>query len=411
MTKEARSSKHEKHSSSGFRHSGIPPAFVLRILRLRWVCLSLFLALGLTVSARADRKRVLADLARMDSEHRDSAEWDRRRSELRKEFLKGAGLWPLRKQGPYSVLRHSLRQRDGYSVENVAIETLPGFYCTGNLYRPLAASSAARTRGPGVLCPHGHFKPLGRFRAEQQIRCAHLAQRGATVFSYGMVGWQDSTQTTHDDPIVLALQTWNSLKALDFLCSLPDVDPKRIGMTGASGGGTQTLYLAFLDDRVKASAPVVIVYPWSAPQDCCRCEGGLPVMRATHSNCIEFAAAIAPRPQLLLSVGQDATHDFPEIGFPFVRRAYEAYRAGDRAESVFLPKEAHDFGPSKRAAVYSFLARNLAFEDRPEDLTRITIEQPAQMEVFSASHPLPAKAVHGPAAVARAFATLRAVQN
>jgi hypothetical protein len=359
--------------------------------------------------ARADREQVLRDVARMDCEHRDKAAWDQRRVELRREFLKGAGLWPLPQQGPYSVLRHSLRQHDGYTIENVAIETLPGFYCTGNLYRP-APLSATAARGPGILCPHGHFQPLGRFRPDQQIRCAHLARLGATVFSYGMVGWQDSTQTTHDDPIVLALQTWNSLKSLDFLCSLPEVDSKRIGMTGASGGGTQTLYLALLDDRVKASAPIVILYPWSMPKDCCRCEGGKPVMQAAGSNCIEFAAAIAPRPQLIVSVGQDATRDFPEVGFPFVRRAYGAYGADFRAESVYLPKEAHDFGPSKRAAVYLFFARNLGFEDRPENLHRIAIERPEEMEVFNGSHPLPPNAVHGSVAVGRAFVRLHAAQ-
>ena len=368
-------------------------------------------------AARADRDGVLRDVARFDAERRDAGAWNRRREELRREFLKGAGLWPLPKQGPYRVLRHSLRTHAGYTVENVALETLPGFYCTGNLYRPLRTSpnavpAGAGSGGPAVLCPHGHFQPLGRFRAEQQIRCAHLARCGVTVFSYGMVGWQDSTQTTHDDPLVLALQTWNSLKALDFLCSLDGVDPERIGMTGASGGGTQTLYLALLDERIKASAPVVIIYPWSAPEGCCRCEGGLPVMRAAHTNCIEFAAAIAPRPQLIISVGQDATHEFPEVGLPFVRRAYAAYGAVERAESVFLPKEAHDFGPSKRAAVYSFLARRLGFDDRPEDLRRITIESPAQLEVFNTAHSLPAGAVHGAAAVKRAFEQLpRGSQN
>jgi hypothetical protein len=364
--------------------------------------------MSLVSAARADRNTVLRDVARFDAEHRDAAAWNSRRDELRREFLKGAGLWPLPKQGPYRVLRHSLRTYAGYTVENVALETLPGFYCTGNLYRPLRTSpnavpAGAGSGGPAVLCPHGHFQPLGRFRAEQQIRCAHLARCGVTVFSYGMVGWQDSTQTTHDDPLVLALQTWNSLKALDFLCSLEGVDPERIGMTGASGGGTQTLYLALLDERIKASAPVVIIYPWSAPEGCCRCEGGLPIMQAAHTNCIEFAAAIAPRPQLIISVGQDATHDFPEVGLPFVRRTYAAYGAVDCAESVFLPKEAHDFGPSKRAAVYSFLARRLGFDDRPEDLRRITIESPAQLEVFNAAHPLPAGAVHGATAVKRAF--------
>jgi hypothetical protein len=129
-------------------------------------------------------------------------------------------------------------------------------------------------------------------------------------------------------------------------------------------------------------------------------------MQAAGTNCIEFAAAIAPRPQLIISVGQDATRDFPQIGFPLVRHAYEACHAGQLAESVLLLAEAHDFGPSKRAAIYSFLGRNLGFEDRPESLSQIVIEQPPEMEVFNASHPLPAKAVQGSAAVARAFAAL-----
>jgi len=353
--------------------------------------------------ARCDRQAVLSQLALMDRQERDAAAWDKRRVQLREGFLKAAGLWPLPKQGPRSIVRHSLRTHDGYTVENVAIETLPGFYCTGNLYRPEHSEPA----GPGILCPHGHFKPLGRFRPDQQIRCAHLARMGATVFSYSMVGWQDSRQTTHDDPQVLALQTWNSLKALDFLSSLGGVDPQRIGMTGASGGGTQTLYLALLDDRVRASAPVVILYPWSAPDGCCRCEGGLPIMREARTNCIEFSAAVAPRPQLVISVGLDQTYDFPQVGFPFIRRAYEAYHAGNQVENVHLAHEKHDYGPSKRAAVYLFFARHLEMRALPEDPGRIAIEEPSRMEVFNAAHPLPAGAVSGSAAVAKALMSLR----
>ncbi len=147
----------------------------------------------------------------MSRQPRDAATWDKRRIELREGFLKGAGLWPLSKQRPLSIVRHSFRALRLHGREsghrNAARFLLHG--------KPVSAR-AIEQPGPGILCPHGHFKPLGRFRADQQIRCAQLARDGATVYSYSMVGWQDSRQTTHDDPHVLALQTWNSLKGSIF---------------------------------------------------------------------------------------------------------------------------------------------------------------------------------------------------
>lgn len=359
-------------------------------------------------TAYAQRPVVEKQLERSRRLYTTAEQWSERRTELREGFLRGAGLWPLPDRPPVKVIAHSRRERDGYSVENVALETMPGFYCTGNLYRPLEQGKSGEQAqpGPGILCPHGHFRPLGRFRANHQIRCAHFARMGATVFSYSMVGWQDSTQTTHNDPLVLALQTWNSLRALDFLAQLKQVDPQRLGITGASGGGTQTFFLAALDDRVRVSAPLVIVYPWTAPAGCL-CEGGLPVMQATQTNAIEWAAAVAPRAQLIISVGApDPTQDFPELGFPFIQHVYEIHKRGEQAELLHLATEKHDFGPSKRNAVYAFFAKHLQMPPRPEVTATITIEPPEVMEVFSETHPHPARAVQGSAEVANAFAAL-----
>jgi hypothetical protein len=361
----------------------------------------LIVAVALPLRALADEKTVLAQLERSRQAYRTTDDWAQRRTQLREGFLRGAGLWPLPDRPPLKAIVHSRREYDGYSVENIGLETMPGFYCTGNLYRPLAREKA----GPAILCPHGHFRPLGRFREDQQIRCALFAQMGATVFSYSMVGWQDSQQATHDDPLVLALQTWNSLRALDYLCALPEVDPMRIGMTGASGGGTQTFFLAMLDDRVRASAPVVIVYPWTSP-DGCRCEGGMPVMQEARTNAIELAASIAPRPQLLISVGNDPTQDFPRNGFPFLKSVYEIHGHPELARNLHLPTEGHDFGPTKREAVAAFFVEHLGLAPLNEDRTKIRIEAPAQMEVFNADHPLPAGAIHGSTEVADVLKSL-----
>ncbi len=350
------------------------------------------------------RDHVLRQLERSRVQNASSNTWTARKKELREEFLKGAGLYPLPERKTLNIIVHSRREYDGYSVENVALETMPGFFCTGNLYRPLKTDKP----GPGILCPHGHFKPLGRMRPEQQIRCAQLARLGATVFSYGMVGWQDSQQTTHEDPLVLGLQTWNSIRALDYLCELPQVDTNRLGVTGASGGGTQTLFLAALDERVLASAPVVIVYPWTEPEGC-KCEGGMPVMQKAQTDAIELAASVAPRAQLLISCGNDPTSDFPQVGFPFIKRVYALYGKSNLVENVHLAGEGHDFGPSKRKAVYTFFEKHLGLAATDEDLSKITIEPPEKLAVFDDQHPLPPNSVRGSESVAKVFHTLARV--
>lgn len=375
-----------------------------------------------SVRIYGDEQQVRSQLDESVKRYRTADDWTARREELRSAFLKGAGLSPLPERPAPSVIRHSLRQHHGYTVENVAIETIPGFYCTGNLYRPVGRKELQ----PIVLCPHGHFRPLGRFRDSHQIRCAHLAKMGATVFSYSMVGWQDSTQTTHDDPRVLALQTWNSLCAVDFLTGLERVDPDRIGITGASGGGTQTMFLTLIDDRIKACAPLVIVYPWTAPNGCL-CEGGLPVMQEAQTNAIELAAAASPRPQLLISVGNDPTETFPQTGFPFIQKMYKVAGAADAVSNIHLPNEKHDFGPTKRREVYSFFAKHLEMSPGPfyagavdqpavppENLKQIDIETAEQLQVFDSEHRLPADALQGSdaitAALERYLDTLRSQQ-
>ena len=365
-------------------------------------------------AALGDRETALQQLERSRQKYTTPETWAARRGTLRQTFLKGAELWPLPIRPAVKAIVNERRVYDDYSVENVALETLPGFYCTGNLYRPVGRKDLS----PIILCPHGHFRPLGRFREDQQIRCAHFARMGATVFSYSLVGWQDSTQTTHDDPLVLALQTWNSLRAVDFLTALPRVDATRIGVTGASGGGTQAMFLSLIDDRITALAPLVIIYPWTEEQ-ACLCEGGLPIMKPADTNAIELAAACAPEPQLLISVGADSTKDFPVVGFPFMQHMYALAGAKDAVANIHLPDEEHDFGITKRTAVYEFFARHLQltpnafnapeklptekFEAVPEDLERITIEPPERMTVFSANHPLPADAIQGADAVGQTF--------
>ena len=345
--------------------------------------------------------------------------WETRKKELRKCFLEQLRLSPFPRKTPLNPIYTKVRKFDGYTIENVAIETLPGVYLCGSLYRP----SSGKGPFPAILSPHGHFSSTdlnqyGRYRPEQQYRCAILARMGAVVFSYEMFAWGESLlqvdKEVHKTGLALTMQTLNSIRVIDFLTSLSYVNQKRIGVTGESGGGTQTFLLTALDDRIAVSVPVVMVSSYFFGG--CPCESGLPIHSCTDmgTNNAEIAAMASPRPMLVVSDGSDWTKNVPEIEFPYIQKVYGLYDKEINVENVHLANEAHDYGVSKRMAMYDFMARNLglninAGKDKSGkiDESTVTIEKYDAMLVFGKEGKLPINAVKGPDAVWKVLKSLQ----
>ncbi len=373
-----------------------------------------------------------AELKKLESMYSHKKTWAPRRKMLRSAILEGLNLSPMPNRTPLNAVIGSKRIMDGYSVENVYFESIPGFYVFGNLYRPLDSAK----KHPAILSPHGHFygeslDAYGRFRDDQQKRCATLARMGAIVFSYSMFGWGEGIRQmepkasidnpdremltkAHEVPIALTMQTWNSIRAIDFLETLPDVDSRKIAVTGASGGGTQTFLLAAVDDRVAVSVPVVMI-------SChffggCNCESGLPIHESPghFTNNTEIAAMMAPKPMLIISDGDDWTKNVPMTEYPFIKRTYSFYNAERNVESVYFPDGVHDYNYEKRISVYTFLSRHLGLNlkavsdaNGKVDERKGKLESAVDMLSFSDDTPFPANALQGHEALRQAFQKLR----
>jgi len=364
---------------------------------------------------------------------RSAEEWNSRAERVRRQVLVALGLWPAPTRTPLNVVIHGKVEREDYTVEKVYFESLPGFYVTGNLYRP--KNNSGGQRRPGVLSPHGHWAD-GRFldagvdavrkeivqgaerfeeggRSPLQARCMQLARMGCVVFHYDMIGYADSVQIPQSvshgfskqrpemnaaenwglfSPqaeercqSVMGLQTWSSMRALDFLLGLPDVDEKRIAVTGASGGGTQTFILCALDPRPALAFPAVMVS--TAMQGGCTCENACG-LRVDTGN-VEFAALFAPKP-LGMTCANDWTREMATKGFPELKQHYALMGAPDNIMLKRGEQFGHNYNYVSRAAMYSWVNRHSQL-GLPEpilepDYRRLSREE---MSVWDAQHPKP----------------------
>ena len=306
--------------------------------------------------------------------------WEARAKDIREQILVSCGLWPLPEKAPLKATVFGKVEREGYSIEKVHLQPYPGFYLGGNLYRPLGKGAGPF---PAILNPHGHWD-AGRLADEENgsipARCIGFARRGMIAFSYDMIGYNDTRFADWPEggdghrkygsrPVdqlwginPMGLQLWNSIRALDFLESLPDVDRKRLACTGESGGGTQTFMLGAVDDRLAAQVPVVMVS--HSMQGGCICENA-PGLRVNYSN-MEIAAAAAPRAQLIVGATGDWTRTTMEVEGPAVAGIYKLFGAEDRLKYVCF-EAPHNYNRTSREATYDWLGHRLL--EHPETVS------------------------------------------
>ncbi|MBQ8407634.1 MAG: acetylxylan esterase [Clostridia bacterium] len=289
-------------------------------------------------------------------------EVERRREELQYNLRMSAGLYPWPDKTPLNTKRELVGEYEGYSVEKIMFESYPGFWSTGNLYlpRPLPEKS------PAIFNVIGHWGPQRLERssgADYPQQLANFARMGFICLVTDMIGMVDSRQISHEYgkgekelwlSNGLGVQLWNNIRALDLLCSMPEVDRNNIGMTGASGGGSQTLFLSLIDDRIKAAAPINMISLHM--QGGCQCENAAGLRR--HTDNTEMCAMIAPRPLFLAGSDGDWTKNLESTELPAVLEAYRQYGAESMVEH-FYQIAPHQYNEKTRHKVYSFFARHL----------------------------------------------------
>jgi len=362
---------------------------------------------------------------------KSKAEWEKRAEYVRRQILVSQGLWPMPTQGPLNAVVHGRMEFPEYTIEKVYFESAPGFYVTGNLYRP----KNPKGKVPVVMFAHGHWQnarlsletpeklrqeiATGQERFEQggqsrfQSLCVQAARMGCVVWQWDMLSDSDSiqisrllvhrfakqrpeantlenwglygTQAESHLQSIMGLQTWNAIRSLDFVLSLPEVDPARVAITGASGGGTQTMLLAAVDPRVTLSFPAVMVS--TAMQGGCTCENSC-ILRVDTGN-IEFAALFAPKPQGL-TTANDWTKEMSTKGFPELKQHYTMLGAPDNVMLHRGEHFPHNYNAVSRSAFYTWLNKHfkLGFKEPviERDYDLVPVEK---LSVWGAGHPAP----------------------
>ncbi|MEM6471324.1 MAG: acetylxylan esterase [Planctomycetota bacterium] len=409
-------------------------------MRASFVCL--FACLSVISNVAAEDSLVTGDSSKLITlnDHfpfrvpASTEQWEERRAALKQRVLVATGLYPFPEKTPLQSVTHGRVDREGFFVERVYFQSLPGHFVSGMVFRPSDDNRLGLVDGrrPAVLSPHGHsgrkmrltdqelerqlkdggerFSASGRY--PKLARCGQLARMGCVVLIFDMLGFGDSLQIAHavahghseareaennrESPCfysidadlnaqsVMGLQTWNAIRALDFLESQPDVDPKRLGVTGGSGGGTQTILLGAIDARVRASFPNGMVS--TSMQGGCFCEN-CNYLRIGTGN-VELAALFAPKPQGM-TAADDWTVDMLTDGYPELKSLYALLGVPENVMCGDVLKYPHNYNYVTRSMMYPWMAKHLELHESPLEELDFEPFSEEQLTVWNEQHPAP----------------------
>lgn len=329
-----------------------------------------------------------------DSPPKTLGDWDRRRSLIRKGLIEALGAVPD-PPPPLDPKSHGTLERDGYKIEKVSFQTMPGVRMTANLYLPKSDGKHA-----AILAVHGHWRGAKQDPVVQS-RCLGAVKLGFVVlvvdaFGAGERGVGKALGEYHGEmtgatlfpagSTLAGLQVHENRRALHYLRSRPEVDPAAIGVTGASGGGNQTMYAAALIDGLAAAAPVCSVgnYPIYLQAACCMCEvvpGAL-----TFADEWGVLGQFAPKGLMIVSASKDALQFSVSEARKTIAGLEAVYRLYDRPANLkhAVFESGHDYNREMREAVYGWFTRHLkgAGDGSPIAEPALKTEDPETLRCF-----------------------------
>jgi len=318
-------------------------------------------------------------------------EWTARREEIRRRVLDDLGLWPLPDRPPLSVRHGGKLERDGYTLERIYWETWPGFWAAGYLYMPTGATFPA----PAVLNPHGHWEN-GNRNDIVQTRCIALAQKGyiclAPDSAHILIPNDADLYDWSTGVVPQTVMTWDNIRALDLLESMPEVDKGNIASTGCSGGAQQTFYLTAVEDRLKVAIPVCMISKFRTiiASNVAHCACNHVPYIAADTDTPEMAARQAPNASFIITVTGDWTKDFPTDDYPDLLATYELYGAEEKLGASHHDC-GHDYNKDMRQEAYWFLSKWLKGIDDPAqaaepDVVTESLETLAALDASPVEH-------------------------